>query len=161
MFLAETWLDEARLIELRNKMGFGDTFGVSRVTRGGGLVLFWKKDVELSVENSSLNYIDAIIEQGKENSWRFAGFYGFPETRNHMESWNKIRWLHQKSSLPWICAGNFNEILKSHEKVGGKPRPNGQMQEFRDVLDECGFIVMGYLGTKFTWYKNYPNGNTI
>ena len=99
VFLAETWLDEARLIELQNKMGFGDTFGVSRVTRGGGLALFWKKDVELLVENSSLNYIDAIINKGKENSWRFTSFYGFPKTQNHMESWNKIRWLHQKSSL--------------------------------------------------------------
>ena len=127
VFLAETWLDEARLTNLRDKMGFGDTFGVSRVTRGGGLALFWKKDVQLSVENSSLNYINAIIDKGKESSWRFIGFYGFPETRNHMASWNKIRWLHQKSSLPGICAGDFNEILKSHEKVGGRPRPNRQM----------------------------------
>ena len=69
MFLAKTWLDEARLLELRNKLGFGATFGVSRVTRGGGLALFWKKDVELSVENSSLNYIDAIINKGRENFW--------------------------------------------------------------------------------------------
>ena len=29
VFLAETWLDEARLLELRNKLRFGDTFGVS------------------------------------------------------------------------------------------------------------------------------------
>ena len=123
--------------------------------------MFWKKDVQLSVENSSLNYIDAIIDKAKENIWRFTGFYSFPKTRNHMESWNKIRWLHQKYSLPWIYAGDFNEILKSHEKVGGRPRLNGQMQEFRDVLDECGFIDMGYSGNKFTWYKNYPNGNTI
>ena len=90
VFLAETWLDETRLTNLLDKMGFGDTFGVSRVTRGRGLALFWKKDVQLSVENSSLNYIDAIIDKGKESSWRFTGFYGFPETRNHMESWNKI-----------------------------------------------------------------------
>ena len=78
-----------------------------------------------------------------------------------MESWNKLQWLHQKSSLPWICAGDFNEILKSQEKLGGKPRPNGQMQDFRDVLDECGFTDMGYVGNKYTWYKHYQNGNTI
>ena len=80
MFLAETWLDEARLTNLRDKLGFGDTFGVSRVTRGGGLTLFWKKDVDLLMENSSQNYIDAVINKGKEESWRFTGFYGFPET---------------------------------------------------------------------------------
>ena len=66
VFLAETWLDEARLLKLRNK--FRDTLGVSRVTRGRGLALFWKKDVELSVENSSLNYIDVILNKGRENS---------------------------------------------------------------------------------------------
>lgn len=49
-------------------MGFGDTFGVSRITRGGGLALFWKKDVELRVENYSQNYIDAVINKGKEDS---------------------------------------------------------------------------------------------
>ena len=37
----------------------------------------------------------------------------------------------------------------------------GKCREFRDVFDECGFIDMGYSGNKFTWYKNYPNGNTI
>lgn len=161
MFLVETWLDEASLLELRNKMGFGDTFGVSRITRGGGLTLFWKKDVELSVENFSLNYIDAIINKGKENSWGFTGFHGFLETQNHIESWNRLRWFQHKFSLPWISAGDFNEIIKTHEKIGGKPRPNGQMQDFRDVLDECGFIDMGFVGNKFTRYKNYLNGNTI
>lgn len=25
------------------------------------------------------------------------------------------------------------------------------MQEFRDVLDECGFKDLGYIGAKFTW----------
>lgn len=35
------------------------------------------------------------------------------------------------------------------------------MQDFRDVLDECGFVDLGFIRNKFTWYKNYPNGTTI
>ena len=74
MFLAKTWLDEARLMGLRDKMRFGGTFSVSKITRGWGLALFWKKDVDLLVENFSQNYIDATINKGKEDSWRFIGF---------------------------------------------------------------------------------------
>ena len=47
MFLAETWPDEFRLVGLRDSLRFGHHHGVSRLTRGGGLVLFWKKDFDL------------------------------------------------------------------------------------------------------------------
>ena len=32
------------------------------------------------------------------------------------------------------------------------------MQKFREVLDECGLLDLGFTGKKFTWFKNYPNG---
>ena len=40
VFLAETWLEEARLDGIYEKLWMGHKFGVSRVNRGGGLVLF-------------------------------------------------------------------------------------------------------------------------
>ena len=42
VFLAETWLDDIRLVGLRDSLRFGHHHGVSRQTCGGGLVLFWK-----------------------------------------------------------------------------------------------------------------------
>ena len=32
------------------------------------------------------------------------------------------------------------------------------MQKFHDVLDECGLWDLGFVGKKFTWFKNYPFG---
>ena len=29
------------------------------------------------------------------------------------------------------------------------------MQGFRDVLDECGFMDLGFVGPMFTWYKHF------
>nr|POE59891.1 hypothetical protein CFP56_39460 [Quercus suber] len=57
--------------------------------------------------------------------------------------------------------GDFIEILKSHEKVGRRPQPLVQMQEFRDVIDECGFQDLGFVGNKFTWHKNVIGGDTV
>lgn len=115
----------------------------------------------MHIEDSSPNFIDAIINKGKEDAWRFTGFQGFFETQNHIESWNTLRRLHPKLSLSWLCAGDFNEIAKSHEKYGGHLRLTKQMQDFQDIVDECSFMDLGFVGTKFTWYKNYPNGGTI
>ncbi|KAL0008379.1 hypothetical protein SO802_009881 [Lithocarpus litseifolius] len=132
-----------------------------KVTRGGGLVLFWKKDFDLKIESSSLNHIDVIIKAGKENAWRFTGFYGAPETQLRSESWNLLRDLDGQSPLPWLCAGDFNELLKSHEKLGGRLRSYGQMQLFREALDECGLFDLNFIGKKFTWFKHYPNGGSV
>ena len=53
---------------------------VSRESRGGAVVVFWKSDFDFSVDTFSSNHIDAIVNKGKEDAWRFTGFYGEPDT---------------------------------------------------------------------------------
>ena len=65
VFLAKTWLDDTRLSGIRDSLRFGHYHGVSRLTRGGGLVMFWKKDFDLQVLSSSHNHIDVLINGGK------------------------------------------------------------------------------------------------
>ena len=83
MFLAETWLTKARLEEIRTHYKFGGMIEVSRETRGGRVVIFWKTDFDFLVDTFSLNHIDAIVNKGKDDAWRFTGFYGESDTRNH------------------------------------------------------------------------------
>ena len=60
-----------------------------------------------------------------------------------------------------MCGGDFNEISRQDEKVGGGLRPYNQMQLFRELTDECGFMDLGYVGPKFTWARHFENGNSI
>ena len=60
-----------------------------------------------------------------------------------------------------MCRGNFNEILKSHEKNGDRLRLYGQIEQFREVLDECNLLDLGFFGNKFTWSRTYPNGGMV
>ena len=89
VFLAKTWLDKARLLFLRDKLKFEGLLEFSREGRGGGVAITY-----------SLNHIDAIINKGKDDEWRFIGFYGEPDTRNHHISWATLRRLKTKYSLP-------------------------------------------------------------
>ena len=77
-----------------------------------------------------------MIFGGTDKAWKFMGFYGAPKTHRCSDSWNLLRNLHNQFTLPWLCEGDFNELLKSHEKRGGHPCPYGQMQKFKEVLDE-------------------------
>ena len=83
VFLAETWLDKARLEDIKVRLNFGGMIEVCRDTRGGGIAIFWKKDVDFLLGTFSPNHIDGILNKGKEDEWRFTGFYGESDTRNH------------------------------------------------------------------------------
>ena len=69
--------------------------------------------------------------------------------------------LNSRFTLPWLYAGDFNEIIQSFEKLGGSNRSQAQMQLFQDVIDECGFIDLVSVGSPYTWQKHFIDGHSI
>lgn len=51
--------------------------------------------------------------------------------------------------------------MKSNEKRGGNGHSQSQMQLFRDVVDECGFLDLGFVGPQFTWSKYFEAGHSV
>ena len=39
------------------------------------------------------------------------------------------------------------------EKKGGVPRSHNLMQAFREAMDACEFVDLGFLGPAFTWHR--------
>ena len=60
---------------VKERIQFDQKLFVERITKGGGLVLFWKNGIKVDIESSSLNYIDATINKNSEKPWKFTGFY--------------------------------------------------------------------------------------
>ena len=150
VFLAKTLIDDARLQFVQRSIGFNHRWVIPRVGRGAGLVLYWKASINLTMEGSNRYYIDAMIDKNIENEWRLAGFYGESDTVRRHEAWNKLRALNLQPEKPWLCYGDFNEIIRQDEKLGGARRPHNQMQQFKEVIDECGFMDLEFKGSKYT-----------
>ncbi|OMO52435.1 reverse transcriptase [Corchorus capsularis] len=93
-------------------------------------------------------------------AWRFIGFYGRPETHRRNESWQLIRTLKAVSNLPWLLSGDFNEILRSDEKIGGLSRLFHQMDVFRLVIEEYNLQSLPVQGPLSTWLKRI-NGEIV
>ena len=138
VFLMETKFNVTEMDGIKHKIERQQGLVVSSIRRAGGLALLWKKPLQVDILSYSPGHIDAIVneEQGLKQ-WRFTGFYGHPETRKRGESWALLESLSRRSNLPWVCMGDFNEIMYAKEKIGGGIRPEGQMRYFREVINKC------------------------
>ncbi|XP_031097211.1 uncharacterized protein LOC116001448 [Ipomoea triloba] len=86
-------------------------------------------------------------------TWRMTGFYGFLERGRRYASWELLRSLADKSPLPWVVMGDFNDLLFQHEKRGGNPHPHNLLRGFGEVVDECGLFQLPMQGYQFTWER--------
>ena len=151
VFLLETKLSGRRAKFLFRSMGYDGGFHVDSVGRSGGLIMFWKSEWQVSILNYSRCHIDVEVSQLDGFRWRFSGIYGQPVEHERCHTWALLRRLSGISSLPWLCAGDFNEILKFSEKIGGRDKSLRAIRQFRDVLEGCNLYDLGFSGPKFTW----------
>ncbi|XP_074304565.1 uncharacterized protein LOC141639306 [Silene latifolia] len=78
-----------------------------------------------------------------------------------MEDMALMRELKSPSFLPWVVIGDFNQILFKHEKRGGVPRDQRAMDEFREAMDECGLMDIGFSGEPFTWWNRSGGSEAV
>ena len=152
LFLSETRLDSLSVEWLRVKLKFGGAFCVPRVRTGGGLAMLWTDKAKVGVNTYSKNHIDAsVLDTVTQKEFRVTGFYGNAETHRRRESWALLKPLSSLSSLPWVCMGDFNEVLDYWEVKGRRARPLWQIQDFRDAVAHCELHDLGFEGNQFTW----------
>lgn len=83
--------------------------------------------------------------------WKFTGFYGHPDSARRWESWALLQHLETLQPLPWLCAGDFNEILDNTDEEEANIRRESQINGFRTALEDCQLCDLGYTGSRFTW----------
>ncbi|KAL9686367.1 hypothetical protein QQ045_023824 [Rhodiola kirilowii] len=76
-----------------------------------------------------------------------------PKTSSNDEdlSVDGVERLGQNNQLPWLVLGDFNEVLFDWEVWGGRIRKEWQMRNFREAINECGLMDLGYSGLPFTF----------
>ncbi|XVF40842.1 hypothetical protein PTKIN_Ptkin01aG0148900 [Pterospermum kingtungense] len=106
---------------------FANCLSVDNIGKCGGLALLWSKDIDLHICSYSSNYIDANVYDGEG---------GFIWSLGSV-SWGFLCTLAQYNNLPWVCMGDFNQILSLSKKLEGARRPTQQMQKFYNAIVDC------------------------
>jgi len=81
IFLMKTKKNIARIKKVKLKLGIVNGFYVQRQGKGGGLAMFWRKEVNLEIKSYLRHHINAMVtEEGSGFKWSLIGFYGHLET---------------------------------------------------------------------------------
>ena len=130
LFIMKTQIDKYRVENLRYSLGFDSSFAVKSSGRSGGLGLFWKNDVSLDVKKYSKYHIDTIVTENGKEPWRMSFIYGEPNRSLRYRTWDIMKQMRSDTDLPWICIGDFNEILRREEQLGPNSKEEYLMEGF-------------------------------
>lgn len=155
LFLSETKLREKEIEFLRWRWSLVHMVVQDCDGRCGGLALFWRRGVEVNLRSKGRCHIDAEVVAEDGVKWRLTRIYGESKAGEKENTWRLLRTLHGQTDLPWLCLGDFNEILFVREKEGGPARAQGCMDAFRRALEACELNDLGYVGDPFTWRNNW------
>ncbi|XP_018809194.1 uncharacterized protein LOC108982319 isoform X2 [Juglans regia] len=76
------------------------------------------------------------------------------KTNRRSLSWDLLSRVNP-GPYPWCLFGDFNEIMVSSEKVGGRERPEFQMRRFREAVEHNNLIDVGCRGNPFIWSNRH------
>jgi hypothetical protein len=123
LFLTETKLMEKEMERFKWLLNMPHMVVVDSKGRSGGLALFWRREVYVRLLWKGRYHIDVDVVEENGTKWRFTGIYSESKQGQKENTWKLLRTLHAQADLPWLCMGDFNEILFAHEKEGAGSGP--------------------------------------
>lgn len=155
VFLMETKQLEVRVQYIQRYLKFYNSYILNPTSFVGGLALFWNDLIYLDVLRSTPNLFHISCREGRGGKLLSITFIHAPTNyQQHLLLWDDLRQIHASNGLPWLCVGDFNEILYPWEKMGKRPVNQFRMMSFRAVVNDCEFTELESHGCKYTWMNN-------
>ncbi|KAK1554545.1 hypothetical protein Q3G72_013786 [Acer saccharum] len=147
--ILEPRISGTRALKVVNKLGFPDRFLVEASGFSGGVWLLWNSArVKLQVVASSSHSITAVVDEGNK-FWVLTVVYDNPSVGIRRKLWGYLSAIRSCFKGPWVVMGDFNEIINSAEKKGG--RGFFSNSGFADWINDNKLVDLGFIGQKYTW----------
>ena len=76
--------------------------------------------------------------------------YASPRVEERAIIWNNLFTLAESNRMAWVIAGDFNEPLVDEDKFGGRVVSISRSMHFKECLDKCSMVDLGFSGPRFT-----------
>jgi hypothetical protein len=127
--------------------------------RSGGLGIFWNNEIKIELLPYSQYHIDAVVTTSDSVPWRLTCVYGEAQGNERHKTWDMLKFIKASNPLPWLCIGDFNEVLLREEHMGVNVRSNTQIKAFRETVDVCELMDLGFIGLPWTFEKKVAGGS--
>ena len=159
----ETKLGGTKAKEVTDRLPFDGAIHTETVGYSGGLWLLWNDDkVEIDELAKTEQELHVEVKVRASNlSWIFSAIYASPKNEERCILWNNLNKVAELHNKPWIMAGDFNKPLVQEDKFGGRGVSVNRSLAFKDCLDLCNMVDMGFFGPRYTWTNKRDVNNLI
>lgn len=121
----------------------------------GGLAIMWDEEVKVEVEGSTGELINVkCTDLHRGDLMRISFLHASTKFQERLRHWRDVKNSNYLSPLPWLCIGDFNEILYHWEKVGCREVDRYRIAAFRSFIDDCSLMDIESKGCTYTWANN-------
>lgn len=162
IFISETKSSKVTASDLIHHFHVANSHVVPADQASGGLWLMWDEDMDLTIVQSSVNYILAYgVYKNSGPIFNLLCIYGDPSHRATSAMWSEISsFVVHSSHRPTFCMGDLNEIMHANEKYGLAPPNQNRINIFKHHVNNLGLMDMGYNGPAYTW-SNKQQGKDL
>lgn len=122
VLLIETRVGGDRASSIIESLGFACSFKVDPMGFVGGIWLLWDNaKVKMVIQNHTFQEIYVVDEVCNSSRVLLTFVYGSPDRDRGHVLWKNLFGIATFVSVPWLVCGDFNEILFSSKKWGGRP----------------------------------------
>ncbi|XP_019172460.1 PREDICTED: uncharacterized protein LOC109167844 [Ipomoea nil] len=124
------------------KLGFSDCVRVEAVGFSGGIWVFWKDPMQITVDvqNQPPGFLAPI--------------YGRPAHHLRRRLWKDLRQSAHGIHGPCLIAGDFNTVLNREETNNYSSFSSHRSSDFANWIQDEGLIDVGFSGPNLTWVKD-------
>lgn len=161
IFLMETKNKREVVDRVRLSLNLKCAVTIDPVGIAGGMSVMWEEDVKMEINESGEGLIDLTCKiPGSRKAFRLSLLHAPTNYQERLALWQRLRSIHSVNTLPWLCLGDFNEILYHWEKFGRREAEYYRMVAFQDMLNDCALMDLESKGCAFTWANN-RNGTEL
>ncbi|WOL12404.1 hypothetical protein Cni_G21171 [Canna indica] len=122
---------------LLQKCGFDCSYVVSSIGNAGGLILAWRSQFNVQVLYADTFFIQAsCVSSDASQSWQFIGLHLHFDKQIRKHQIEALLQLINTRTSPILLGGDFNTILRSSEKNGGKEFHTSMTEDLSMLLNE-------------------------
>ncbi|XP_058784732.1 uncharacterized protein LOC131659577 [Vicia villosa] len=159
--LIETRVKASQAASVRNKLNLGGKYVDNyRFHNNGRIWLQWNPynvDIKVITGSSQMLHCEVYDAQGIFKFF-ITAIYALNKLDQRRKLWKDLNNLNQQG--PWCLIGDFNNVLKSQDRIGGNIVTEAEYSDLQAFMDNNQLAEMESNGDYFTW-SNKHLVNTI
>ncbi|XP_058783664.1 uncharacterized protein LOC131658381 [Vicia villosa] len=161
LVLVETRVKRNNACGIRNKLRVHDSYVDNYDNHYNGRIwLSWdsrKYDIKKVRTTDQLLHCGVYDSSGVFVYWLTAIY-----ALNHLDKrkllWCDIAGIHVNQTGPWCLIGDFNNVIKAQDRVGGRLVSVAEIRDLKEMMDNTGLAKLDSVGEYYTWSNKHVDG---